>query len=312
MNERIKRKPIVKTVTVNWNGKDVLIRCLSSLLQQTLAVEEVIVVDNASQDGSAEAVRQHFKNVVVLENPENYGAPKGRNVGLRYALETPVDYILTLDNDLYAADDCIEKMVSVLEENPQIATVAAFIYDDENKDQLLSAGAIVDYTQNISRQLKTFESLESLNPISYCGTGHMLTRASLYREIGLLEEAYIGYGFEDTDFGMRTRQTGYDIVSYGQAKVWHHAHAGIGRYSFKKKYLESRNAILFMRKYAGWQNWLKYFFYLVFGIVYASIREGLRGNIRGVWGKVLGTMHGFTEKKSLAYKLLGINTGLNR
>lgn len=294
----------ITSVTLSWKGKDVLLRCIQSLKQQTLPLSEIIVVDNHSEDGSVEAVREGFPDVIVLENPANFGAPRGRNVGLRRALEKPVDYIFTLDNDLYAASDCVEKMIAPLEENMDIATVGAFIYDDSDPEVLLSAGAIVDYTQNVSRQLRNVSDLDKLNPISYCGTGHMMTRASVYRKVGLLDEGFIGYGFEDTDFGMRTRKAGYQIVSYGRARVWHAAHANIGNYTFRKKYLESMNAIRFMKRYGTIQTWIKYLFFLLLSVAGAAMIQIPKGRISGVIGKCRGIMDGLIGRSALAEKIL--------
>lgn len=300
----MKQTPRVTSVTLSWKGREVLLRCIRSLKAQTLPLSEIIVVDNHSRDGSAETVREAFPGVIVLENPANFGAPKGRNVGLRRALERPVDYIFTLDNDLYAAPDCVEKMVAPMEKNEDIATVGAFIYDDADPDRLLSAGAIVDYTQNVSRQLLDADDPDRLYPISYCGTGHMMTRASVYRELGLLDEGFIGYGFEDTDFGMRTRKAGYEIVSTGRARVWHTAHANIGHYTFRKKYLESLNAIRFMKRYGTMRTWSKYLCFLGMSLVGAALVQIPKGRKSGVIGKCRGVWDGMRGRDDLAREIL--------
>jgi len=294
----------VSSVTLNWNGRGVLSRCIMSLKNQTLPLYEIIVVDNCSQDGSAEEIQREYSDIVVLKNPRNYGAPKGRNVGLRRALEKAVDYIFILDNDLFAAEDCVEKLVSKAEENPSIGNIGAFIYDYTKKDRLLSAGGIVDFTQNVSRQLLKVSDPNGLYSVSYCGTGHMLARASVFKEVGLLDESFVGYGFEDTDFGMRVRKAGYSICTYGEAKVWHILSSGIGRYSFRKKYLEARNAIIFMKRYANFFNWLKYMFFVLSGLIVAVFIQVPKGNFPGVIGKARGLIDGLLNKTELAEKIL--------
>lgn len=296
--------PRVTSVTLNWQGRDVLLRCVESLKAQTLPLFEIIVVDNRSTDGSVQQVREKHPDVVILENPANFGAPKGRNVGLTRALEKEPDYIFTIDNDLYADPGCVENLVRAAGSDSTIAIVGAFIYDDGAPDRLLSAGAIVDFTQNVSRQIQNAEDLDRLYPLSYCGTGHMLTRSSVYRELGLLDEAFIGYGFEDSDFGFRTRGAGYRVVSYGRARVWHTAHAGIGRYSFKKKYLETRNAVLFMKRYGKWHQWMKYLVFVAIGFIAAPLIEIPKGHLHGVAGKFRGFWDGLTGKTELAERLL--------
>ena len=295
----------VTSVTVNWNGRDVLLRCLESLSVQDWPLQEIIVVDNHSTDGSVEAVRQACPEAVVLRNDANLGAPKGRNVGLHRALVKPVDFIFTLDNDLFAAPDCVRQLVMAMASDPTVGSVGAFIYDAQRPDRLLSAGGIIDYTQNVSRQLLRVNGADTLHPISYCGTGHMLTRASLFREIGVLDERFIGYGFEDADFGVRTRAAGYAVCSFGKAKVWHCVHTGIGVYSFRKKYLETRNAVVFVRRYATGRQWMKYLFFFMSGLVGAMVLQIPRGRIGGVIGKCRGFMDGLLDRTQVAERLLG-------
>jgi len=300
------RKDIkISSVTLNWNGQDVLPECIQSLKSLDLRLYEIIVVDNNSEDGSIEILKRDFPDVVVIQNERNFGAPRGRNVGLKRALEKPIDYVFTLDNDLFADSKCLSELVSLAEQYPDIGTICAFVYDANNPRRLLSAGGIVDYTQNVSRPLIVSRPDESLYGIDFCGTGHMLTRRKVFDEIGLLDETFIGYGFEDTDFGFRVRRADYRVCACPAAKVWHRPHSNIGSYTFRKKYLESRNAVVFMRRYATFQNWVKYLFFAVFGLPYAFISQGLmKGNVRGVWGKAKGLYDGFFGREDLALEML--------
>jgi hypothetical protein len=89
-----------------------------------------------------------------------------------------------------------------------------------------------------------------------------------------------------------------------RSKVWHRPFSGIGRYSFKKKYLESRNVIRFLKTYGNRRSWAKFVFYAVTGLIYASIREGIRGNFMGVVGKARGLYDGLRGREDFAYDLL--------
>ena len=83
----------VSVVILTWNRKDSVLDCLEQLKKLTYPLHETIVVDNASSDGSAEAIRKAFPHVTVIENEKNYGAPEGKNVGLRKAIESEIDYL---------------------------------------------------------------------------------------------------------------------------------------------------------------------------------------------------------------------------
>lgn len=299
----------VTSVTLNWNGEDVLPACIRSLKVQTLPLYEIIVVDNGSSDQSIERIRDRFPEVIVIENGRNAGAPAGRNVGLSRALDKDIDYLFTLDNDLQAAEDCVEKLVSVAESDTKVGSVGAFIYDAGDRDRFHSAGGIVDFTQNITRQLRKIDDPAAIYPVSYVGTGHMLTRAAVFREIGLLDERYIGYGYEDTDFGIRTQKAGYTVCTFGQAKVWHQEHESHGRMSFKRKYLFARSAIEFMKCHAHFFQWVKYLFYVSVGLVGGFFIGLFKGGIGGVYGKFLGICDGLLNRKALALRLLNENSG---
>ncbi|MBU4223242.1 MAG: glycosyltransferase family 2 protein, partial [Euryarchaeota archaeon] len=88
--------PLVSVIIVNYNGKQYLKNCLSSLSAQSYPAIEVIFVDNASSDGSVEYVRKEFPSVRIIESKKNLGFAKGNNLGIR---EARGELIATLNND---------------------------------------------------------------------------------------------------------------------------------------------------------------------------------------------------------------------
>ena len=298
----------VTVVILNWNAKAVLRECIESVKQSTHPLHEIIVVDNASTDGSAEMVKDLYSDVIVLQNPENFGVPKGKNVGIARAIQNNIDYVYTIDNDLIIEPETIAQLVSLMEKNGDIGCAGSIIYHYDRPDIIFSAGQYIDWTQNIVSTRGANErdvgQLEPCARVDYVGAGAMLTRKSVFQQIGLLDPGFIGYGYEDTDFGLRVNRAGYNVVCFTRSKVWHRPFTGIGRYSFKKKYLEARNAIRFARMYGTRRNWAKFSFYVVAGLFYAAIREGSRGNIMGVIGKAKGLYDGLRDKEDLAHSLL--------
>jgi GT2 family glycosyltransferase len=300
--------PKVIVVILNWNRKDVLIECIQSVLKMTYPHFDIVVVDNHSHDGSAEAVRKHFPDILVIENDKNYGAIEGKNIGLRRAVALNAQYIFALDNDLIADPACLTELVNVCETDPDVGVVAAKIYDLDRPDIILAAGTKIDYTQNIVRQYgkgeKDMGQYEVIAEVDAVGAGHMLVNKEVFEKVGYLDTLFLGYGYEDIDFGVQTRQAGFKVVYCPTAKVWHRPHSGIGHYSFRKKYLEARNAICFMKKHARWHHWVKYLFFVGLGLPYALVREGLRGNIGGVWGKARGLFDGLRGYDELTLQLM--------
>ena len=116
--------PKVSIVILNWNGKEHLEDCLASLKKQTYASLELLLVDNASVDGSVEYVEGCFPMVNVLVNPENRGFGPAVNRGVEQAKG---EYVLFLNNDLFLDEQCIEKMVTMIEDE-KVGAVVPKIY----------------------------------------------------------------------------------------------------------------------------------------------------------------------------------------
>jgi GT2 family glycosyltransferase len=283
--------------------------CLESIFELDHAVYEVIVVDNGSTDGSLEMMESEYAgriHVIALET--NLGAPAGRNYGMRRVVETGVDFAFCLDNDLTVAPDAISKLIDVVGRDPKIAMAGALILHQDKPDVIFSAGHVINWTQNLVGTLGAGEKLQGqftdIWDVDYVGSGAVLVRSSYIREHGDFDESYIGYGYEDTEYGYRAKNLGFRVVCCADAKVWHRPHSGVGRYSYRKKYLETRNAIRFIKRYGTTANWIKYLCYVVPGFGYAFIVEGMRGNLPGVIGKIRGFIDGLRNRDDLALKML--------
>jgi len=107
--------PKVFVVILNWNGKDGLIDCLRSVFALSYGNFEVIVVDNASRDGSIETTKASFSRAHFILNPENLGFSSGMNVGIRFALSQGAEYVWLLNNDTECERKSLSELVSVSE-----------------------------------------------------------------------------------------------------------------------------------------------------------------------------------------------------
>ncbi|MCP3912137.1 MAG: glycosyltransferase, partial [Actinomycetia bacterium] len=104
-------QPSVAAVVLNYNGKDLTLETVKSLLAMTYPACEVVVVDNASTDGSYEAVAEAFPDVAQVRVEVNQGPVSGMNAGLRYALEQGFDYALLLNNDIEVDSEMVTELV---------------------------------------------------------------------------------------------------------------------------------------------------------------------------------------------------------
>ncbi len=122
---------MVSVVIVNWNTKDFLEKCLESLAQDREDLE-VIVVDNASKDGSAEVVREHFPWVKLLAETSNHGYAKGNNLGIRAARG---EFILTLNSDTLVPSGVIQEVATRIGGDPTIGTGAVRLVEPTGRTQ---------------------------------------------------------------------------------------------------------------------------------------------------------------------------------
>ncbi|HYR81439.1 MAG TPA: glycosyltransferase, partial [Thermoplasmata archaeon] len=103
---------ICHVVVLNWNGRDSIRQCLRSVLHQTYAAYRVVVVDNASTDGSLDIIRDEFSEVTLVPLPENLHFARGTNAGLREALRDPeCAFIGTLNNDTRVDPEWLAELV---------------------------------------------------------------------------------------------------------------------------------------------------------------------------------------------------------
>ena len=142
----------IAIIVLNWNGRDLTLDCLRSLAAVTTPHVRIILVDNASTDGSSDAVRQHYgSRVTLIENAQNLGFAAGNNVGIRRALDDGADFILLLNNDTVVAPDFVEHLHRPMLSSPDIGITAPKIYYAEPKNQIWFAGGELSMWRGIAR-----------------------------------------------------------------------------------------------------------------------------------------------------------------
>jgi len=293
----------VSVVILNWNRKEMLLDCLHHIKQLEYPVWEIIVVDNGSTDDSVNAVESVYPDVKLIVNDKNYGAQEGKNIGLRYAVKSLTDFIYMVDNDIIVDSASLSELMKIAESDSKVGIVGTLMYNYSKPDEILSAGGIIDFTQNVSRgrgdREKDRGQYNKIEEVDYLWGGAMLVKREVLDKVGFFDSGYTGYWFEDTDFSMRVRQAGFRVVFCPWAKVWHKPHRSIEQFSYRKKYLTARNAIRFMKKYASLTNWIKYLFFALGGLPYAFFRDlFIGGHIEGVLGKARGLYDGLLNRKN--------------
>jgi len=239
----------VTIIVLNYNGKQYLEDCLSSLSQTDYAEYSVILVDDGSSDGSVPYVRKRFPWVKVLENEKNRGAPFSFNRGL---CEARTALVAKLDNDTVVDKEWLSNLVAAIESDPQAAVSTAVIrsYQDPQKTQVVSpwvhfVGQGLVQTESISS-----EEFEEVGMASGCA---MLIDKEKLGEVSFFDEEFFLY-LDDVDFSLRVRLAGHKIIYVRSAVVYHKSggHLSIrqtaGEYKALRAYLTSRNRKMLVLK----------------------------------------------------------------
>lgn len=213
----------VTAVVLSWNGKDDTLACLESLEQATYPELSVVVVDNASTDGSPEAVAAEFPEVRLLRLDENRGFAGGVDAGLAAALDGDPEHVLLLNNDATVEPGFLEPLVEAASADGVGAACAQIL--DAATAMIWYAGARYDPRRGhqgrhtgygrprLPAEAAPYETDRA------CGGAMLIPRTAL-EQVGPLDEALFAYA-EDVDWSLRARAAGLRIVVV-PASVVHH------------------------------------------------------------------------------------------
>jgi GT2 family glycosyltransferase len=221
----------VVIVVLSWNGRDDTMNCLRSLSVVDYTSLGVVVVDNGSTDGTAEAVQAGFPDVDLVRCPQNLGFADGNNVGIRRALELGADAVLVLNNDVEVEPGLVKPLLEELDRRPHAAAVCPKILFFEPRDRIWFVGATVDLRRGLGRHLR-FRELDDLAETEVvesdraCGAAMLVTRAAI-AEVGLFDSELFIYA-EDTDWSLRARSLGWRHYVVPTSRIYHRVSASSG------------------------------------------------------------------------------------
>jgi GT2 family glycosyltransferase len=231
----------IAVIVVNFNGGELLMRCLESIRSQSLTPWRVIVVDNASGDGSADAAAEKFPEFTITRLTNNTGFAAANNLAIKAA--TDCEWIALLNPDAYAAPDWLRNMCRAIQRNPDFAFFGSRMLIDDNPEKLDGTGDVYHISGLVWRSghgaNAASQYLRSIEIFSPCAAAALYQRKDLLA-VGGFDEEYFCY-VEDVDLGFRLRSKGLRCLYVPDAVVRHTGSALTGRRSDFSIYHGHRN-----------------------------------------------------------------------
>ena len=256
-------------IIVNHNNRSFLLQTLSSLSKSLNSLNhEIIVVDNASSDGSLQAVKQDFPAVKRIALSQNIGFARANNVGVRH---TSRQYLFLLNNDTYVPEGAIQKLLELKKKHPEFGIVAPIVfYPDETpqlswgKDLHLFSEVFLKffakrwYAWRFKRKRRTITQ-----NVDWVSGACFLIERKLYEQIGGFDENFFLY-VEDADLCRRIRHLGYTIHLTSEAWIIHYQGKSVSQYPDRFLHEAKRSQLYYYYKHNGRYSAELLRFYLLF------------------------------------------------
>ncbi len=294
----------ISIILVNYNGKSYNDKCIESILKSTITYElQIVVVDNASTDGSLQLLQDRWEEssrVKIIALDKNYGFARANNVGIEWAMENGAEYFLILNNDTEIAEDAIEKMIDIQKKTGAIV-VPKIVYADHPETIWCAGGSfskvIWKPVQRGINQKDTGQYDQSME-CSFANGCSMLLSGNIIRKLGLLDEQFFLY-YEDTEYSLRARQKGVPIWYCAKALIYHKVNGStMGNEKPDSVYYITRNWLICNRKYME----VRFVFFLCYFIInrlvwlliwfmknergnMAAVAEGIKDYKKGISGQ---------------------------
>ncbi len=284
----------ISIIIVNWNTRDLLQNCLESIFKTICDISyEIIVVDNASRDGSAAMLKEKYPQARLIENKENRGFGTANNQGMRIMTGR---YALLLNTDTALTENAVCELYIFMENHPEVAMACGQLLNADGSKQnsvasfpnlltLLTNTSLLEYLFPKSYPSKRY-SYDRPIEVDSCIGACLLVRREAIEDVGMFDERYFFF-FEETDWAYQMRNAGWKIFHVPTALIYHLQGQSIGsdvqsriafyrsRYHFFSKWKSRPYYILarFVIIFRLCVNWL---LTSLAGILTVGMKKGLR------------------------------------
>ncbi len=240
----------VAVVLINYQRPADLLACLASLNAGTYKEFQVIVMDGGPDPAFAQTLSERFANVEVHRLPGNVGYAGSNNLGLRLALEKPVDWLFVLNEDTLVAPDCLSLLLAAGQANPQLGLLGPTIYHFDEPTVIQSSGGTLNRfgtPVHIGRNEPDQGQYAAPRLVDWLSGCALFIRRTVVEQIGVFDERLFMY-WEDTDLCLRAGRAGWQLQVVPQAKLWHKGSQRQYRPQPYVTYYSTRNQFLVLRQ----------------------------------------------------------------
>lgn len=266
-------------VIVNYNTKDLLLKCLHSVFTMKTAYDyEVIVVDNASDDDSVNSVKIYYPQAIILPQNKNLGYSKSNNKGIDISRGR---YILLLNPDTIVEPETISEMIRLMDENSHVGIAGCkIILPDGSLDKACKRtfptplnsfyhfsglAKMFPNSKRFGAYNLTFLNENQISEVDSVVGAFMLVRKEVVEQIGMLDEDYFMYA-EDVDWCLRAKNNGWTVLYYPKVNIIHYKRASSSKRRIRSLYHFYSSMLIFYRK-----HYMQKYGVIVKGLVYLGI-----------------------------------------
>ncbi|MDK2789031.1 MAG: hypothetical protein PWP07_2276 [Epulopiscium sp.] len=314
--------PKTAVIICSFNKKEEILKCINSVMMLNYNNLELYVVDNASNDGSIEAIKAlDYKHpFYLIVNKENKGGSGGFNTGILKSLEKEYKYLYLLDNDVVVDSQALISLIVEMEKDPKLGIAGSKVYIQNVPNQIQEMGAWIDWDNasiifNQKGYIEDIPVLENFS-VDYVPACSLLVRVDAVRKAGTMDEEYFLY-WDDIEWAHRIKLAGYNVKAVAASKVWHKG-GGVHKTSTAGTYYFWRNRLHFFNQYLPEEKHEKalgrffedYFQGLFSCLFYRktqtarSMFEGVKDAINGKRGRADGHQYGEVDNGRLTFAKL--------